>query len=138
MDELARLFIDTSYVLGLYNKGDQYYNICTEAYTFSQKAKELFITDAVLMEIGNAFSSIDRRIQGAEIIRDFLKSKHVTVVHLSPEYFEQSLQFYEQRTDKEWGLIDCFSIIVMQKCKLEACLTVDHHSRQAGFKILPF
>lgn len=138
MPDLSRLFVDTAYVQGLYNKSDQSHDVCKQAVAFAQKAKQLFITDAILMEIGNAFSTIQRRAQGGKIIRDFLKSNRMTVVHLSPEYFEKALQFYEKRSDKEWGLIDCFSFIVMQEFHLDSCLTVDHHFSQAGFKILPF
>lgn len=138
MSDLSRLFVDTAYIQGLYNKGDQYHDVCSQALPFARKAKQLFITDAILMEVGNAFSTIQRRTQGAKIMRDFLKSNRTTVVHLSPEYFEKALQLYEQRSDKEWGMVDCFSIIVMQEFKLTACLTIDHHFLQAGFRSLPF
>ena len=138
MPDFSRLFIDTTYIQGLYNTGDQVHEVCLQALPLARKAKELLITDAVLMEIGNAFSTVQRRAQGGKIIRDLLKSNRTTVVHLSPQYFEKALQLYEQRSDKEWGMVDCFSIIVMQEFKLAACLTVDHHFSQAGFKILPF
>lgn len=138
MADLSRLFVDTSYVQGLYNKGDQTHDVCRQAVPFAQKAKQLFIIDAILMEIGNAFCPIQRRKQSGEIIREFRKSKQTTIIHFSPEYFEKALQLYEQRSDKEWGMIDCFSFVVMKELHLEACLTTDHHFTQAGFKILPF
>lgn len=138
MPELSRLFIDTAYIQGLYNKGDQSHDLCSQAVPFAQKAKQLFITDAILMEIGNAFSTMQRRNQGSKIIRDFLKSNRVQVIHLTPEYFEKALQLYEQRSDKEWGMVDCFSFVVMKELNLQDCLTVDHHFSQAGFTILPF
>ncbi len=138
MPDLSRLFVDTAYVQGLYNSGDESHDICNQAVPFAQKAMQLFTTDAILMEIGNAFSTIQRRAQGSKIIRDFLKSRHIIVINLSPEYFQKAVQFYEERNDKEWGLTDCFSFIVMNEYHLEASLTVDHHFSQAGFKILPF
>ncbi len=52
--------------------------------------------------------------------------------------YNASDQFHEQRRDKEWGMIDCFSFVVMERYNLNACLTVDYHFVQAGFKILPF
>lgn len=134
----SNLFIDTAYIQGLYNRDDQYHDLCVRGLTWAKQAKRLFITDAVLIEIGNAFSTVKRRMQGGKIIRDFLDSKQVTVVRLSPRYFDLALQLYEQRPDKEWGMIDCFSFVVMKKYRLQACLTVDYHFAQAGFKILPF
>jgi hypothetical protein len=39
-------------------------------------------------------------------------------------------------TDKEWGLIDCMSFIVMQDRGITEALTADDHFNQAGFKAL--
>ncbi len=61
MTDRSRLFIDTSYVLGLYNKTDQQHILCVDGVQLTKQAKQLYITDAVLMEIGNAFSSVKRR-----------------------------------------------------------------------------
>jgi hypothetical protein len=38
--------------------------------------------------------------------------------------------------DKEWGLTDCISFVVMKERKLTDALTTDHHFEQAGFKSL--
>ncbi len=138
MADIIRFFVDTSYVLGIYNKGDQFHRVCVEAMPLAQKAQNLYTTDAVLMEIGNTFSAIQRRKQGSRIIRDFLASPQVIVEHLTPEYFEDALSLYEERTDKQWGMVDCFSFVIMRKFKLKACLGTDHHFVQAGFKNLPF
>lgn len=64
--------------------------------------------------------------------------KRIEVIHLTPEYFEKSLKLYEERPDKEWGLVDCFSFVVMKENNLCAALTVDQHYVQAGYRILPF
>lgn len=91
MASFTRLFVDTSFILGIYNTGDQFHQLCVDAMPVAQKARELVVTDAVLLEIGNAFSSINRRAQGARIIRDFLGSPGIAVIHLTPEYFESAL-----------------------------------------------
>lgn len=138
MPDLSRLFVDTAFLQGLYNSGDQSHQICVGALPWAQNAKRLFITDAILLETGNAFSAITRRVRGARIIREFLNSNAVTVIRLTPHFFDAALQLYEKRRDKEWGMIDCYSFVVMEKYHLAACLTVDYHFAQAGFKILPF
>ena len=138
MIDHTRLFVDTSYVLGLYNLADQFHDICVKAVSLTKQAKQLYITDAILMEVGNAFSSIHRREQGGKIIRSFLNFSRIQVVHLSPEYFEKALTLYERRIDKEWGMVDCFSFVVMKDLEVKFALTIDHHFKQAGFQILPF
>ncbi|MFM6264927.1 MAG: PIN domain-containing protein, partial [Dolichospermum sp.] len=41
-----------------------------------------------------------------------------------------------QREDKEWGLVDCISFIVMQDRGISDALTTDIHFQQAGFRAL--
>ncbi len=137
MPSPTRLFVDTSYVLALYNKGDQFHERCVKAMPVAQAAHQLITTDAVLMEIGNAFAAISRRTQGARIIRDFLHSPQVKVELLTPEYFSEALELYEQRSDKAWGMVDCFSFIVMKKFRVIHTLSTDRHFQQAGFRIIP-
>jgi len=46
------------------------------------------------------------------------------------------LTFYKQRPDKEWGLTDYVSFVVMQEKSLFDALTHDIHFQQAGFRAL--
>ncbi|MFM6219167.1 MAG: PIN domain-containing protein, partial [Dolichospermum sp.] len=41
-----------------------------------------------------------------------------------------------QREDKEWGLVDCISFIVMQDRGISDAPTTDIHFQQAGFRAL--
>jgi uncharacterized protein len=43
---------------------------------------------------------------------------------------------FKQRKDKEWGLVDCISFIVMQNREITDALTADIHFQQAGFRAL--
>lgn len=64
MNDLSALFVDTSYVLGLYNADDRVHHLCKESSQYAIKAARLCTTDSVLMEIGNTFSVIQKRRQG--------------------------------------------------------------------------
>ena len=46
------------------------------------------------------------------------------------------MDFYEKRGDKEWGLTDCISFIVMDENDLKEAFTTDDHFQQAGFRAL--
>jgi predicted nucleic acid-binding protein len=43
---------------------------------------------------------------------------------------------YRSRLDKEWGLTDCISFIVMEQRGITKALTTDLHFQQAGFAVL--
>lgn len=44
--------------------------------------------------------------------------------------------FFQERPDKEWGLTDCVSFVIMTERKISAALTTDVHFEQAGFQVL--
>ena len=54
------------------------------------------------------------------------------------ELLKRAFQLYKDRMDKEWGLTDCISFIIMQEFGLVKALTADEHFQQAGFQTLLF
>ena len=60
----------------------------------------------------------------------------VEIVPTSEELYQRAFQLYQSRADKEWGLTDCVSFVVMQDRGLSDALTTDKHFEQAGFRAL--
>jgi hypothetical protein len=54
----------------------------------------------------------------------------------SKDLYHQALRLYRERPDKDWGLTDCISLIVMQAREIAEALTGDVHFQQAGFRAL--
>jgi len=94
-----------------------------------------FTSDVVLLEIGNALARSFKQ-QAVEVIDDFLSSSEVEIVRLTPQIFERAYSLYKQYQDKEWGLIDCVSFVVMRDAGVSGALTFDQHFVQAGFQAL--
>lgn len=61
---------------------------------------------------------------------------NVKIVSLTEKLYKQALYLYCSRPDKDWGLTDCISFVVMQEQKLAEALTTDAHFEQAGFQAL--
>lgn len=95
----------------------------------------LVITDAVLLEIGNALSR-NFKSEAVTVIDHFSNSAEVEIVRLTPQLFEQSYQLYRSYVDKEWGLVDCISFTVMRQMDIIEALSFDQHFVQAGFTAL--
>lgn len=55
---------------------------------------------------------------------------------MSFDLIERAFALYRARPDKEWGLTDCVSFVVMNDGGLTEALTSDEHFRQAGFNAL--
>jgi uncharacterized protein len=131
---LAEAFLDTSFVIALVNKSDQYHSQPLDLAARFDK-KSLVTTDAVLLEIGNALAR-NFKAQSIQIIEHFLTSDEIHIVHLNVELFRRAFELYQSHTDKAWGLIDCISFVVMKDLKLTQSLTADRDFEQAGFAIL--
>mgnify|MGYP003288514231 CR=1 FL=1 len=64
------------------------------------------------------------------------QSSLIEVVHVTPELYASGWELYSNRLDKDWGMIDCISFVIMQERNLTEVLTGDHHFEQAGFNVL--
>ena len=67
------------------------------------------------------------RDAAVQIIEDLRESPGVTVVNLTPELFESAFELYRRHTDKQWGLVDCVSFVVMRNRGLTTALAFDQH-----------
>ena len=133
----ADIFLDTSYAVALASDEDQNHAYAVElSLKLESSRMRLITTWAILLEIGNAFSKRDKRATGIELISSILSDPCVQIVSLSDEILHAALALYQQRMDKDWGLIDCLSFVVMQRCGIKSALTADYHFVQAGFNPL--
>ena len=130
----ARIFLDTLFVIALINQRDQYHKLAVELAARYER-KRFLITDAILLEVGNALARKYRQ-QAVEVITHLLTSEDVEVVRLTPALFDESFALYKAYRDKEWGLIDCISFVVMRQFDIQESLTFDQHFAQAGFRVL--
>lgn len=58
------------------------------------------------------------------------------VVPQTAVLFREALALYRHHQDKEWGLTDCSSFVIMRQRGLSEALTYDHHFQQAGYVAL--
>ncbi|OQX11274.1 MAG: hypothetical protein BWK80_44870 [Desulfobacteraceae bacterium IS3] len=55
---------------------------------------------------------------------------------IDEKLINRGFDLYRQMKDKEWGFIDCISIIVAVDMGVKKIFSTDHHFEQAGFTIL--
>jgi predicted nucleic acid-binding protein len=131
---MTRRYLDTVHLLALLNPKDEWHHRAVE---LSAEPGVAFVTtNSVLTEVADAFCRPDRRAWAAQAIRDLLADPNVECIDVDQRLFEQALQLYERRPDKEWSLTDCISFVVMSSRGLREALTADAHFAQAGFEPL--
>jgi len=126
--------MDTFFVEALLNQNDSYHEEAKQYYS-NIRSSEIWITEAILIEIGNALSRYNR--DGfVKFFRQCYKASNMRIIPIDNELLKSAANFYDMRKDKEWGLTDCISFVVMKQYGLIDALTADHHFEQAGFRPL--
>lgn len=132
---MTSVFADTSYWIALLNPKDALHD---RAVALSRPGMLLVTTEMVLTELLNEFAARGPALRAAvtNLVTRLKTNQKTTVVPQSTELFHQALQLYSQRIDKDWGVTDCASFVVMERHNIKDALTYDHDFEQAGFRAL--
>lgn len=131
------VFLDTAYVYALINTRDQWHARASQwRRTLAQARRPLTTSQFVLVEIADGLSPIGFRGHVLRVLDALSTSNLVEIVDASSQLYAEALDLYRNRSDKEWGLTDCSSFVIMQQRGLHEALTSDQHFVQAGFRAL--
>ena len=130
---MRTIFLDTSYLLALIRKKDARHEAALTA--SANHAGPFITTDLVLVEIANCLSQPPYRATTVAIIEKIRSDRNTRVVSFDSEGMEKALALYKGHPDKAWGLVDCFSFVVMKEGRMKVALCFDEHFRQAGFEV---
>ena len=129
--------MDTAAWIALINQRDtlhqQAFIIRKELY---RKSMPLVTTEFVLMEVADAFASPPMRQTVINFLNALRMETTLEIVPVSSELMAAGWALYTQRSDKEWGLTDCTSFVVMAQQQITDAFTSDRHFTQAGFNKL--
>lgn len=134
---MNEIFLDTSFAIAIVSPRDQLHK---KANIWLDKIEDfetpIVTTQAVFLEIGNALSKTAFRQVGIGILNHYENDPKTTIISLTDDLYKTAFELFSNRTDKEWGLVDCISFVVMQEREITEALTADEHFIQAGFRAL--
>jgi len=134
---MNKFFLDAAYAIALSAVTDQYHKKAEIlARQIETGAIQMITTRAVILEIGNALARLHYRAAAIELLDSLEEDPNVKIIAFSEELYNRAMELYRQRLDKEWGLTDCVSFVVMQDYGITEALTTDEHFKQAGFRAL--
>jgi hypothetical protein len=131
----TKVFVDTSFFVALLNSNDTDHtqSLALQAQLAAEKTRKV-TSEYVLLELGDGLSRLRFRHLASRLIGLIYQDESFEVIPSSPQLFAQALSMFSERSDKEWGLTDCSSFVIMQETGLNVALTADHHFQQAGFR----
>jgi predicted nucleic acid-binding protein len=131
---MSAVFADASFYIAIINERDELHVRAREVARALTGA--IVTTDFVLTEVANFCTKGSQRPVFLRLVANMRRAAHLEIVPASRELFEQGLDLFSKRSDKEWSLTDCMSMALMAERGLTNVATSDHHFAQAGFTIL--
>lgn len=129
----SRVFVDTTAWLALANKSDTLHQPAAKLnQDLLLQGAHYITTDYVLTEVANSLARPPYRRTVIRFLDTIFSSKRVTIVHINRDRFIRGWKLYKNRPDKDWGLTDCTSFIVMEDEGIREAFTSDRHFQQAG------
>ena len=134
---MPEVFLDTAYAIALSSPNDVFHHCAILlADQLEAAGTHLITTHAILLEIGNALSKQRCRNAAIRLLEALEADPNVEIIPISELLYRRALKLFGERPDKDWGLTDCISFIVMQDRGIAEALTTDDHFQQAGFQVL--
>jgi uncharacterized protein len=132
---LRRVFLDTVGLLAVWDVADQWHKGAEAAMSVLMQGRcELFTSDAVLLECGNASARKEYRDDVIELRRNLLPAGRV--VSPTTEELDVAWQAYERRLNAGAGIVDQISFVLIHRVVITEAFTNDEHFRAAGFVTL--
>lgn len=131
---MKKVFVDTSGWLAVLVSSDTHHKSAVEIYLeLLTLGHDLVTHDGILLEIGNALSGLKTRDIALNLIEKISNSHRIELVPFTPILLKAGWRLYSERPDKDWGIVDCVSFVVMEQFRINDALTADRHFEQAGF-----
>lgn len=130
------IFVDTAGWGCLVDRAQTFHALTAEIYrAVRERGRRVVTTNYVITELAALMISPLRipRSSIVSFITGLKTSPSVEIVHIDPDLDAAAWKLFAERPDKEWSLVDCASIVVMQARGITEALTTDHHFEQAGF-----
>lgn len=137
MTTRSELFLDTSFGLALVLGHDIHHDLALQlSRGIEQQRQPVVTTTGVILELGNALARLRYRSLGISLIRDLRADTRIEIVVVDDALIDAGYEIYEQYDDKNWGLADCISFVLMRERGISDALTADRHFQQAGYRAL--
>lgn len=137
IDPARAVFLDTSGLIALIS-GDDFHHAPAIARfdAVLRRFDPIVTTNLVIAETANSLAKTAIRASVFPFVRGLASFPSFELVFVDQKLFAQAVARYETVMDKNWGLVDCASFVLMDGRGITRAFTADRHFSQAGFECL--
>jgi len=129
------VFVDTSFWCALLNRRDSNHEAAMAADAALREPR--VTTSYVVAETSNLLMARGRPDTARQYLRRTLLPGSCYVVHPTRAAYDLALSMVLHYGDKNFGLTDALSFVVMSETGIQDAMTFDAHFRQMGFRMIP-
>jgi hypothetical protein len=131
------IFLDTNGWLAILNATEQFHAQSVNHWLeLMRDGNRVVLTDWVIAETGNGLARTQKKRRFVQVVEEMMEAPTVEIVPIGTRLIRRAMEDYAKHDDKQWGLVDCTSFIVMQDRGIADAFTSDRHFEQAGFQCL--
>ncbi len=130
---MASVFLDASAWVALGNKKDHYHNVAQAIYEKILRERMVRVTST--WTIYEALSILKSRVgydRARELWEIVTQPRLVSMMPVDIEIEESAVDIFFRYRDKDWGIIDCSSLIVIERTGCKIVVAFDLHFSQAA------
>ena len=129
-----KVFVDTVAWIAWNNPQDALHSRTRHVMGNLRKQNTQFVTtEFILLEVADALATQKLRSQTVVFLNKLRQQPDLQIISAGSGLLTAGWTLYQQRLDKEWGLTDCTSFVVMTRARITQAVTSDRHFQQAGF-----
>ena len=107
-------FLDSSYLIALEAKDDQYHQKAQEHWESLFTVPSTLVTSSYIFdEVVAFFNSRGHHSKAVQVGESLLKSSYITFIHVDQELFNEGWDYFKKHSDKTYSLTDCISFLNM-------------------------
>lgn len=131
---MNKFFVDTSGWVAVLVSSDYHHKNAVKIYLeLLSTGYDIVTHEGILLEVGNALAGVKTWATVIDLLENISGSARIDLIPFTPSFLEAGWKLFSERMDKEWGIVDCLSFVVMKDLGINEALTADRHFLQAGF-----
>lgn len=132
-----KAFIDSSFFISCIKHDDKNHKKAQRiADDLKSKSFALYTSYYIIDETASILSMIVSKQVAVDFLESVKSDVFPIILEINQKIRSKTYRFFKTIENKNIGMTDCYSALLMKENKIKKCFTFDKHFRDLGFEIL--